>query len=105
MALHGDGSADPDFDSVASAAQARALFERDFADALPLIPELEHDFETNPTGTLAHLYLDRWHLAGNAVMLGAAAHAMLPFHGQRSEARRVGKECVSTCISRWSPSP
>src|SRR3546814_12971081 len=21
----------------------------------------------------------------------------------RSEARRVGKECVSTCISRWSP--
>src|SRR3546814_18363276 len=24
--------------------------------------------------------------------------------GQRSEERRVGKECVSTCRSRWSPS-
>src|SRR3546814_20145956 len=24
---------------------------------------------------------------------------------QRSEERRVGKECVSTCISRWSPYP
>src|SRR3546814_13261352 len=24
--------------------------------------------------------------------------------GSRSEARRVGKECVSTCRSRWSPS-
>src|SRR3546814_13639862 len=23
--------------------------------------------------------------------------------GYRSEARRVGKECVSTCRSRWSP--
>src|SRR3546814_1578460 len=23
--------------------------------------------------------------------------------GTRSEARRVGKECVSTCRSRWSP--
>src|SRR3546814_21057782 len=23
--------------------------------------------------------------------------------GQRSEARRVGKECVSPCRSRWSP--
>src|SRR3546814_15971704 len=23
----------------------------------------------------------------------------------RSEERRVGKECVSTCISRWSPYP
>src|SRR3546814_14029889 len=24
-------------------------------------------------------------------------------HEFRSEERRVGKECVSTCISRWSP--
>src|SRR3546814_6715191 len=24
-------------------------------------------------------------------------------HGNRSEERRVGKECVSTCRSRWSP--
>src|SRR3546814_15952368 len=24
-------------------------------------------------------------------------------HGYRSEERRVGKECVSTCRSRWSP--
>src|SRR3546814_3886543 len=24
-------------------------------------------------------------------------------HHQRSEERRVGKECVSTCRSRWSP--
>src|SRR3546814_19163716 len=24
---------------------------------------------------------------------------------KRSEERRVGKECVSTCRSRWSPSP
>src|SRR3546814_12304325 len=25
------------------------------------------------------------------------------FGGQRSEERRVGTECVSTCRSRWSP--
>src|SRR3546814_14789802 len=25
-------------------------------------------------------------------------------NGTRSEERRVGKECVSTCRSRWSPS-
>ena len=82
MALHGDGSDDPDFDSVSTAAEARALFARDFADTLPLIPELEQDFEANPTGTLATLYLDRWHLDGHAVLLGDAAHAMVPFHGQ-----------------------
>src|SRR3546814_10616796 len=27
----------------------------------------------------------------------------VPARGKRSEARRVGKECVSTCRSRWSP--
>src|SRR3546814_12443298 len=32
------------------------------------------------------------------------ARAMLPPPGSRSAARRVGKECVSTCRSRWSPS-
>src|SRR3546814_10636137 len=26
-----------------------------------------------------------------------------PRHKRRSEERRVGKECVSTCRSRWSP--
>src|SRR3546814_14409245 len=33
-------------------------------------------------------------------MPAALADAGLP---ARSEARRVGKECVSTCSSRWSP--
>src|SRR3546814_11601633 len=29
--------------------------------------------------------------------------AYADFHSGRSEERRVGKECVSTCRSRWSP--
>src|SRR3546814_7826105 len=37
----------------------------------------------------------------------ARLHAERPMHAQqaaeRSEERRVGKECVSTCRSRWSP--
>src|SRR3546814_20225389 len=33
------------------------------------------------------------------IMLPSAA----PSTGGRSEERRVGKECVSTCRSRWSP--
>ena len=73
---------DPSFATVRNGNDARALFQRDFADALPLIPNLENDFERNPTGILATLYLDRWHLDGRAVLLGDAAHAMVPFHGQ-----------------------
>lgn len=70
------------FASVRDGAEGAALFERDFADALALIPKLNHDFEANPTGMLATLYLDRWHLDGRAVLIGDAAHAMVPFHGQ-----------------------
>jgi len=70
------------FASVRDGDAAEALFACDFADALPLIPELKRDFEANPTGMLATLYLDRWRLDGRAVLVGDAAHAMVPFHGQ-----------------------
>src|SRR3546814_13863616 len=30
-------------------------------------------------------------------------HVLHAFRDARSEERRVGKECVSTCRSRWSP--
>src|SRR3546814_14208519 len=33
------------------------------------------------------------------------AECRLRARGVRSEERRVGKECVSTCRSRWSPDP
>jgi len=72
----------PSFATVDSAADARALFERDFADALPLIPDLDADFAGNPVGLLATLYLDRWHLDHRALLIGDAAHAIVPFHGQ-----------------------
>lgn len=73
---------DPSFATVRTGAEAMSLFLRDFADAVPLIPELERDWEANPPGVLATLYLDRWHVDGRAVLLGDAAHAMVPFHGQ-----------------------
>lgn len=73
---------DPSFATVQTGEDAHRLFARDFPDALPLIPALEGDFESHPTGTLSTLYLDRWHLDGRAVLLGDAAHAMVPFHGQ-----------------------
>src|SRR3546814_1361219 len=34
---------------------------------------------------------------------GLSHYAASKAAGERSEERRVGKECVSTCRSRWSP--
>jgi kynurenine 3-monooxygenase len=72
----------PSFATLPDLAAARAFFEDDFADALPLIPDFDRDWTGNPIGVLGTLYLDRWHLGGQAVLLGDAAHAMVPFHGQ-----------------------
>jgi kynurenine 3-monooxygenase len=72
----------PCFDLVKTADEAQALFEQQFPDTLPLIPDLLRDYEANPVGMLGTVYLDRWHLDGRAVLVGDAAHAMVPFHGQ-----------------------
>src|SRR3546814_3642242 len=40
--------------------------------------------------------------AAEALDLATTAR-LLKLRGRRSEERRVGKECVSTCRSRWSP--
>lgn len=84
------------FETIRTGVDAQALYARDFADALPLIPNLVHDYDANPTGMLATLYLDRWHLDGRAVLLGDAAHAMVPFHGQGMNC--AFEDCVALAL-------
>src|SRR3546814_9396330 len=52
---------------------------------------------------LITLYLEPKFLYNNPMAKAKVpAEFAVPF-GKRSEERRVGKECVSTCRSRWSP--
>ena len=76
-----DGDA-PSFANLDSPQKVREFFARDFADAVPLMPDYERDFAQNPTGLLGTLYLERWHIDGRALLVGDAAHAIVPFHGQ-----------------------
>ncbi|HET8898372.1 MAG TPA: NAD(P)/FAD-dependent oxidoreductase [Rhodanobacteraceae bacterium] len=70
------------FAALPDADAARRFFEQDFADLLPLLPDFDADFTEHPTGTLATLHLERWHHGGQALLIGDAAHAIVPFHGQ-----------------------
>src|SRR3546814_16221008 len=52
---------------------------------------------------------DDWRLGEDGQLEEASLGNMMDWShagrlGNRSEERRVGKECVSTCRSRWSPS-
>jgi kynurenine 3-monooxygenase len=81
LPLHAEGDV-PGFDALPDVRAAHALYARDFADALSLIPGFDADWSHNPIGMLSTLHLDRWTLDGRAVLIGDAAHAMVPFHGQ-----------------------
>src|SRR3546814_14156498 len=42
-------------------------------------------------------------VVGLTTLFSGMVLALQSYTGFRSEERRVGKECVSTCRSRWSP--
>jgi len=73
---------DPGFDRIQEPVQARAFFEQYFPDALDAISDFDYDWRNNPQSPLSTLYLDTWHYRDDVVLLGDAAHAMVPFHGQ-----------------------
>ncbi len=61
---------------------AAAFFAREFADLAAMIPDLDAQFAAHPTGALGTLWADGWCHEDVAVLVGDAAHAIVPFHGQ-----------------------
>ena len=70
------------FATVNSADDILQLFNEHFSDAIPLISNVVNDYQSNPTGRLGSVYCDPWHVEDKAVLLGDAAHAVVPFFGQ-----------------------
>lgn len=73
---------EPSFAALDTPDAVGQFFAEQFPDAVGLIGDLAGDFFRHPTGLLGTLWLDRWHIDGRAVLLGDAAHAIVPFHGQ-----------------------
>jgi len=70
------------FDALASPADVEALFATQFPDAVPCIPDLARQYFDRPTGTLGTVRCGPWHLGDRALLIGDAAHAIVPFFGQ-----------------------
>jgi kynurenine 3-monooxygenase len=63
-------------------ARAEAFFREQFPDALALIPGLGEMFTRNPTGHMGTVRCPTWHVSDFLLLIGDAAHAIVPFHGQ-----------------------
>src|SRR3546814_19445182 len=77
-------------------------------------PNLDYSLDacaSDVTGFVRALGIGDYHLVGHSmgarIAIRVARHDATGIHKMvwvdRSEERRVGKECVSTCRSRWAP--
>jgi len=80
---HAGGSdIEPAFDHLTDEASLLEFFNREFPDAVSLMPALADDFFENPTGNLGTVKCWPWNVGGKALLLGDSAHALVPFYGQ-----------------------
>jgi kynurenine 3-monooxygenase len=82
---------EPSFAGIGADA-APAWFAREFPDALQLLPTLEHDYAEHPIGHLGTVHCRPWSFGGRILLVGDAAHAIVPFHGQGMNA--AFEDCV-----------
>ena len=70
------------FDVLRNNIEVEEFFETFFPDTLDLIPNISEQFFRNPTGILGTVRCNHWHHNDKFILMGDAAHAMVPFHAQ-----------------------
>lgn len=70
------------FAALGTVDKARSFFGRVFPDALALMPEFDAEWAGNPAASLVTVRCLPWHHKDKLLLLGDAAHAIVPFYGQ-----------------------
>ncbi len=88
------------FGAIKTEADLRRFFQEQFPDALPLMPNLAQEYFTNPIGPLVTIRCNPWHVGGRVILLGDAAHAVVPFLGQGMNAAFEDCAVLVRCLDR-----
>lgn len=70
------------FENLNTPERVLEYFEKYYPDALKLMPNLATEFFENPTGALGTVKCSPWSSYGKTLLMGDAAHAIVPFYGQ-----------------------
>jgi len=89
------------FASTKTDDQIRHFFEEEFPDAVPLMPSLLDEFKTNPTGSLVTIRCAPWFYKDKIVLVGDAAHAVVPFYGQGMNAAFEDCVVLDKCLAEF----
>jgi kynurenine 3-monooxygenase len=73
---------DNGFARLRSPAEVQDFFRSQFCDTTAFIPDLAEQFQHHPQSHLGTIYCEGWHAQARVLLLGDAAHAIVPFHGQ-----------------------
>lgn len=95
------------FGSIKTDPEISGFFETTFPDAFKLMPNLLDDFKTNPASSLVTMKCYPW-VRNKTLLLGDAAHAIVPFYGQGMNAGfedcRIFNELLDNYKDDWSTS-
>jgi kynurenine 3-monooxygenase len=98
LAKHGATS----FATLTENGAIEEFFVRYFPDAWDLMPDCVAEFQTHPVGFLGTVTAAPWAHRDMAALIGDAAHAIVPFHGQGMNC--CFEDCVEfdACVGRNS---
>lgn len=70
------------FENLSTKEEIEAYFKEQYPDAYKLMPHLAQEFAENPVGPLGTVKCSPWTKNGKTLLMGDAAHAIVPFYGQ-----------------------